>query len=181
MLLSNTFNQFITVDNNNLKDLFEKIGYSEEMLQSIPDKIEIPDIQKIRLPEITVFIEVDEEINDIRIPQFILQPIVENAYKHAFNHTNGSIWVEGKLKNGMVEFTVSDNGEGINPEALNQLNFALKSNEERNTEGGIGLINVQRRLKILMGESAHIKVESNEGSGTVVIISCGAMKGESDV
>ena len=139
------------------------------------------DIQKIRLPEITVFIEVDEAINDIPIPQFILQPIVENAYKHAFNRTNGSIWVEGRLKDGMVEFTVSDNGEGLEPEALNQLNFALKSNEERNTEGGIGLINVQRRLKILTGESAYIKVESKEGAGTVVIISCGAGKGELDV
>ena len=139
------------------------------------------DIQKIRLPDITVFIEVDEEINDMRIPQFILQPIVENAYKHAFNRTNGSIWVEGRLKNGMVEFTVSDNGEGIKSEALNQLSLALKANEERNTEGGIGLINVQRRLKILMGESAYIRVESKEGAGTAVIISCGAKKGDLDV
>ena len=48
---SDLFSQFITVDNNNLKVLFEKLGYSEEMLQSIPDKIEIPDIQKIQFSE----------------------------------------------------------------------------------------------------------------------------------
>ena len=48
---SDLFNQFLTVENNNLKDLFEKLGYSEEMLQSIPDKIEIPDIQKIQFSE----------------------------------------------------------------------------------------------------------------------------------
>lgn len=48
---SDLFNQFITVENNNLKDLFEKFGYSEEMLQGIPDKIEISDIQKIQFSE----------------------------------------------------------------------------------------------------------------------------------
>ena len=76
------------------------------------------------------------------------------------------------MKNGMVEFTVSDNGEGIKSEALNQLSLALKANEERNTEGGIGLINVQRRLKILMGERSCIRVESVEGVGTTVIVTC---------
>lgn len=63
---SDLFNQFITVDNNNLKDLFEKIGYSEEMLQSIPDKIEIPDVQKIRLSEEELEIIKEKYLNIIQ-------------------------------------------------------------------------------------------------------------------
>lgn len=63
---SDLFNQFITVDNNNLKDLFEKIGYSEEILQSIPDKIEIPDIQKIRLSEEELEIIKEKYLNIIQ-------------------------------------------------------------------------------------------------------------------
>jgi len=134
------------------------------------------DIQNIRLPDISVAITVADEIKDMLIPQFILQPVVENAYKHAFNVTSGSIWVEGKLNNGVVEFTVSDNGAGIEAERLQELSLALKTNEESPKEGGIGLINVQRRLKILMGESAYIGVESSEGVGTVITINCGAKK-----
>ncbi len=134
------------------------------------------DIQRIRLPDITVSIKVADEIKDMQIPQFILQPVVENAYKHAFNRTNGSIWVEGKLNGGAVEFTVSDNGAGMEDERLQELSLALKTNEESPKEGGIGLINVQRRLKILMGESAYIGVESSEGMGTVITINCGTAK-----
>ena len=134
------------------------------------------DIQRIRLPDITVSIKVADEIKDMQIPQFILQPVVENAYKHAFNRTNGSVWVEGRLNGGTVEFTVSDNGAGMEDERLQELNLALKTNEESPKEGGIGLINVQRRLKILMGESAYIGVESSEGMGTVITINCGTAK-----
>ncbi len=134
------------------------------------------DIQRIRLPDITVSIKVADEIKDMLIPQFILQPVVENAYKHAFNRTNGSVWVEGRLNGGAVEFTVSDNGAGIEAERLQELSLALMTNEERPKEGGIGLINVQRRLKILMGESAYIGVESSDGMGTVITINCGTAK-----
>ena len=63
---SDLFNQFITIDNNNLKDLFGKIGLSEETLQSIPDKIEIPDIQKIRLSEEELEIIKEKYLNIIQ-------------------------------------------------------------------------------------------------------------------
>ena len=55
---SDLFNKFITADNNNFKELFKKLGYSEEMLQSIPDRIEMPDMQKLRFSE--------DELNKIK-------------------------------------------------------------------------------------------------------------------
>lgn len=56
---SDLFNQFITADNNNLKELFKKLGYSEEMLQSIPDKIEMQKIQEINFSKVEL-----EKINE---------------------------------------------------------------------------------------------------------------------
>lgn len=141
-----------------------------EEIRAIKDYL---DIQKIRLPDINVSISVSDEIKNLQIPQFILQPVVENAYKHAFNQNSGSIVIEGKLDQDMIQFRVSDNGAGISQEKLEKLNQELIANQENDSkEGGIGLINVQRRLKILMGESAFIRVESSEDVGTTIIISC---------
>ena len=130
------------------------------------------DIQLIRLPKITVSINILDDIKQEQIPQFILQPIVENAYKHAFNRNSGKVFVEGKLNEDMIEFIVTDNGVGIGESNLKELNETLKVGEESANESGIGLINVQRRLKILMGERSYIRVESKEGEGTTVIVAC---------
>lgn len=48
---SDIFNQYIVVENNNLKDLFEKLGYSDEEIQNIPDAIEIQDVNKVKFSE----------------------------------------------------------------------------------------------------------------------------------
>ena len=131
------------------------------------------DIQRIRLPKITVSINVSHDIIGEQIPQFILQPILENAYKHAFDRNSGKIFINGKINGDMIEFTVTDNGSGLSDSNLKELNETLTVGEEESSkESGIGLINVQRRLKILMGERSCIRVESVEGVGTTVIVTC---------
>ena len=73
----------------------------------------------------------------------------------------------------MIEFTVTDDGVGIDGERLMQLNKMLSANKETSADSEIGLINVQRRVKILTGESACVKVESALNEGTKVMIYCG--------
>lgn len=135
------------------------------------------DIQKIRIKNIEVELFIDERLNYLEIPQFILQPIVENAYKHAFNVGEGKIIIEGRLtEEDFIEFSVSDNGIGIDREKLDALNHVLDQNEETSNVGEIGLINVQRRIKILTGREAYIVVESEQGKGTKVILRLGNTK-----
>ncbi len=141
-----------------------------EEIRSLSDYL---NIQRIRLADIKVSVHVDEQIKDMQIPQFILQPIVENAYKHAFERNKGNIFVECKLNGNMIEFLVIDDGIGIESERLQQLNKILSANAETSADGEIGLINVQRRVKILTGDSACVKVESCLGKGTKVKILCG--------
>ena len=82
------------------------------------------------------------------------------------------------IEDDLIEFCVSDNGVGINRENLDRLNQVLNKNEETSNEGEIGLINVQRRIKILTGKEAYITVESEEGKGTKVILRLGSSKAE---
>ncbi len=135
------------------------------------------DIQKIRIKNIDVELFVDERLKHLQIPQFILQPIIENAYKHAFSVGEGKILIEGKLtEDNLIEFSVSDNGIGMDKESLDRLNRVLEQNEEMSHEGEIGLINVQRRIKILTGQEAYIVVESEQGKGTKVVLRLGKTK-----
>ena len=135
------------------------------------------DIQKLRIKKVEVELSIDNRLNDLEIPQFILQPIVENAYMHAFKVGEGKIAIEGRLtEDNFVEFSVSDNGIGITREELDALNSVLEKNEETSNEGRIGLINVQRRIKILTGQEAYIAVKSEHGEGTQVILRLGNTK-----
>lgn len=135
------------------------------------------DIQKIRIRNVNVEMNVDERLYDCEIPQFILQPIVENAYKHAFSVEGGTIVIEGKIIDAdLIEFSISDNGVGVDNDKLASLNRGLEFNEEIVGAGEIGLINVQRRLKILTGNDSCIKIESRTGKGTKVILRLGRVK-----
>ena len=128
------------------------------------------DIQKIRYGDVTVFVDVEEQIKGRKIPQFVLQPIVENVYKHAFKGKSGEVRITGRQKGDTIEFLISDDGVGIDGESLEKLNRTITQNEDIAVTGGIGLINVQRRLKILTGEKAKIFVESCDGKGTTVVV-----------
>ena len=88
----------------------------------------------------------DDELADYKMPQFILQPIVENAYKHAFEREKGNIRIRGRVSaDGRIVFTVSDNGVGLEKEKIEKINAQLASGEETSDNGGIGLIKVQNR------------------------------------
>ena len=64
----------------------------------------------------------------------------------------------------------------MDKESLDRLNRVLEQNEEMSHEGEIGLINVQRRIKILTGQEAYIVVESEQGKGTKVVLRLGKTK-----
>lgn len=132
------------------------------------------DIQAIRMPNVLVEMNVDERIFFYKIPQFILQPIVENAYKHAFKRNRGHLTITGGLsESDTIELIIKDDGVGIEAQKVIELNELLKENKEIPQDEHIGIANVQRRLKILTGESAFIKIESEYGMGTMITIRCG--------
>lgn len=109
--------------------------------------------------------------DDYMILPLIIQPIVENAFIHGIesSKSNGRIDVHIYYCGEYVYIDVDDNGVGIAPEKLKQIDIKLSEN---NTESGksIGLTNVNKRIQMSYGDIYGIKVTSKEGEGTSVRI-----------
>lgn len=128
-------------------------------------------IQHYRYGErLSIMYYVDEKILDCRIVKFILQPIIENAISHGIEPKlgKGVITIIGGIKEQKIEFRIIDNGIGMTPEQLVQINNDLA--DRRESSRGIGLINVDMRLKLHYGEQYGIVVESHFGEGTQVTV-----------
>lgn len=120
------------------------------------------EIERIRFQDrLTTDIRVDPEVLDVRVPNLILQPIVENAMRHAIgNSTSGRVEVTAAPRNGVVRIEVKDNGPGIDAERL------LESRRGK----GLGLANTQARLAGLYGEAARFEMSNNPTGGLVVAL-----------
>ena len=112
-----------------------------------------------------------------KVPKLILQPIVENAIIHGIEGIpeKGQLVILCQFTGKRVILTVSDNGVGISPERLRELNDRLSNiydRYERGREavGGIALSNVNNRIKLLFGEDYGINILSGKGVGTDVEI-----------
>jgi two-component system sensor histidine kinase YesM len=107
--------------------------------------------------------EIPPEIQDIRVPNFFLQPFVENSVIHGFEdmEKGGIIKVSARFEEDTVVFLVEDNGKGIGAEELR----ALTGEDGKS----VGISNVDNRIKLLFGRRYGVRIESGEG-GTRVFI-----------
>ncbi len=111
----------------------------------------------------------DDGVTGLKTLKFVLQPVVENAVFHGLDMESGSarLGISIRLEDGDVVYTVSDNGCGMTDEQLADL---LRDSGERKMMTGIGVINVNQRIKKYFGTGYGITVESKVGSGTTVTI-----------
>lgn len=120
------------------------------------------EIERIRFQDrLTTDIRVDPEVLDVRVPNLILQPIVENAMRHAIGHSaSGRVEVVAAPRNGVVRIEVKDNGPGIDADRL------LEAGRGR----GLGLANTRARLAGLYGEAAHFELLNDPAGGLTVAL-----------
>ncbi len=99
------------------------------------------------------------------LPALILQPIVENAVKHGTSAKDDtcSILIKAQRVNGELELFVEDNGMGISPQDLKKI-FVMGYGQGN----GMGLSNVNERLKAIYGENFSVKIYSRPHKGTTV-------------
>jgi len=121
------------------------------------------DIEVIRFgrDKLQVIKEIDEPALDAFVPSMLLQPIVENCLKHGLSARlgGGEIRIRSRLDGGRVLIVVEDNGAGIPPEVLPEVYGR-----------GIGITNVQERLRVLYGDDFGFVISSQEGQGTQIRI-----------
>lgn len=127
-------------------------------------------IQSLRFPGrfVTGF-HIEESMLSVCIPRMCLQPLIENAIVHGLENKLApcklDIYCIQEGDNMLIR--VSDNGIGIAPDKLEAINAAL-SDPLHNQSGGVGLLNVARRLKLAMGKQMNMQIDSTEGEGTTV-------------
>lgn len=120
-------------------------------------------------------IQVDERARDELILKNLLQPLVENALSHGILENKDE---NGEFLGGCISLTVtsdaerivaqiSDNGRGMSPERLTQIQIGADPYERGKS---IGLRNVRDRIKYIYGENAELRITSREGIGTDVIL-----------
>jgi len=115
-------------------------------------------IEMVRFGEKLQFVkEIDPETLDRLVPSMLLQPIIENSIRHglASKVDGGTVRVRSSLASGKLHLVVEDDGVGI-PETRLATLF----------EQGIGVSNVNERLKVLFGQDYRMWIDSKPGEGT---------------
>lgn len=116
-----------------------------------------------------VDIDIEKGLETMLVPKLILQPIVENSIFHGIepSRKKGKIEIKAVRTEAEVVLSVTDDGRGI---GLGEINRILTSDTVSRQFNRIGLKNVDDRIKILFGQEYGVKIESEEGAGTVVSI-----------
>lgn len=110
--------------------------------------------------------DVEKECLDYPIPKFLLQPLIENSILHSRSsqqQTPLKIEVFIHREKAFLHIVVRDNGSGIEPETLKNLQNALAADSLERGKIGFGLGNVNRRLKLFYGSSYGLQIRSIPG------------------
>src|SRR5579884_445315 len=156
------FTRYLFRDGRSYVTLGEEIEHVERYLR----------LEQARFPELDVSVDVPAEARGAVVPSMSVQPLVENAVRHGVERRAGSGQVEiiGRVVGGDVELRVSDDGAGIEPERVPAVLAGAG--------GGIGVSNVDARLRATFGERYALRIESRVGEGTTAVMTVPDLPGE---
>lgn len=111
-------------------------------------------------------IDFDQTIDTLFSLKLVLQPIVENSIVHGIRpRGQGVIAIHGSLRDGTVDIVVSDDGIGMEPTVVDQLNSLSRGQDQ---EFGYGVSTVARRILLFFGPEYFVHFESIPEEGTSV-------------
>ena len=128
----------------------------------------------VRYPKSIAYgFKIDPGLEEMRIPKFTLQPLVENYFAHGVDHrrTDNVISIKALKKEGYVEILVTDNGRGMPADKLAEIQDKLAQRTFEHTvdysgkRQSIGIVNVHERFVLYFGDRYDISVESVEKKG----------------
>ncbi|MCS7460685.1 sensor histidine kinase [Paenibacillus doosanensis] len=143
----------------------------------IPIRDEIKHAESYRIIQMSRYMDkldiqfdIPEELLRYHVLKLILQPVIENAIYHGIKARTGKglITISAVREENAVCFRITDDGAGIPPEKLQELNDILRGAKKRKEQYGIGLFNVNERIQLTYGSSYGIFIHSEVGKGTTV-------------
>lgn len=171
----------VLTDNQEIEEIIQALSnmmrYAMERRREkveIKEEIEYIDnylmFYKARFPQLFTYkVNCEPELLKCLTLKFILQPVVENCFKHAFKDIKAGGIIDIKIRKTEKEvvFTVWDNGHGMDEEKLEFLRERLNYNIE---EAGIGIVNTNARIRLAYGYPYCLSVSSQKGKFTQVTI-----------
>jgi two-component system sensor histidine kinase YesM len=130
-------------------------------------------IEKVRYEDKFDYrVEYDETLAQLYVIKLILQPLAENSIYHGIKQRRGKgfISVDARMENGLLVMRVEDDGVGMSPERLEELERILSSRDL--AESGFGLYSVNERIRLTYGPEYGLRMSAREGGGTVATIRC---------
>lgn len=155
-LLRNNTNQEKTITLKEELDFCEKYVYLYQM--RYPNRV-------------AYHFMIDPDLEKIEVPKFVIQPLVENYFKHGIDFTrfDNALSVKVLQEDKRVRIIVKDNGRGMTEKRLKQVEEKL-SHSKVELHESIGLQNVNERLRANFGSSYYMSLENNETGGLTVSI-----------
>ena len=135
-------------------------------------------LQKIRMDDnLQVNIRIDPDTEEFLIPKISIQTLVENSIIHGISPATGSIQIDisAKRVENYIHICVRDNGNGIPEEQLSLLYADFERQDKTGSTGGIGLVNLYTRLKLLYPQPATLDIRSKPGKYTEILLVLPAM------
>ncbi|WP_040207443.1 cache domain-containing sensor histidine kinase [Neobacillus jeddahensis] len=115
--------------------------------------------------------DVPDELLDLLMPRFTLQPLMENAVQHGLEPLGGKgkIVISASIEENQLIYKISDNGIGLESDKIAELmKFLTDGKEESPSFEKIGLANVHNRIKMTFGEDYGLSIHENKEFGLVI-------------
>lgn len=151
-----------------LSGLLRRLLRSQEHFVTLREELaaidEYLDIERVRFgPSLIIEKSIDESSLDVIVPSMILQPLVENSIKHGLARKvgEGRITIHTSRRAGHAVIEIVDNGVGMPVE---------QTVPDGERDHGIGLRNVNERLRVIYGANYQLRMQSTPGQGTLARI-----------
>ncbi|MCL1797615.1 MAG: histidine kinase [Eggerthellaceae bacterium] len=156
--------EFAVFYRRTLEDSAELILFSREIEQTL--RYFSFEVARFGEDRIGIEVDLDPVVEDLMVPPFLIQPLVENAVRHALpSEGKLEIEVSGEAKGEDVYVRIKDNGVGMSEETCKNILSAKSA-----TGLGIAVGNVNDRIKGYFGSDTHMEVESQLGAGTTITL-----------
>lgn len=161
-----------------LSDFFRLSIKTDQQMTMIEEETELSgaymELMCYRYPSLEYNCDIEPDLGDVLVPNFILQPIIENSLLHGLKNKGyrGTITVSAKkLNENRIEIEVQDTGSGFDQGVKRRIDeMLLNYDKEKTKTESIGILNVQKRIKLLCGKEFGLSYTENTDGGVTAHI-----------
>lgn len=157
-----------------LVDFFRLSVKVDQSMVTMDDELELleayMDLMCYRYPKLQCTYDIDPDLGGVKVPNFILQPLVENSLLHGLKNKGyqGEVSITAYRADKGIEICIRDSGSGFEEGKKAEIDAMLLhyDRQEARLEGNsIGILNAQKRIKLLCGKEYGLWYTENEGGG----------------